>query len=258
MKHYTSTRTNQGKFKHSFVFTHGSEVTIKFLRSALDIKGTVISIEPYYLVIEFGDKEQRTVNLAAIKYIIHEEFPTLHERLSKKAENPFKSSFVFSYGECVKFAMKDGKLLEATVISEDKYYFYAQTKKTGAFVTLMKSALMYVKHDAYYPDLELNDFYTKEMKEQGIVKPTEYVFSCGDEVKFVFPGNKSVSGRVEDESTYWVQVTVNDNEQVSVFKSAYEYVEHELCDDKAVQYVDNKRLRRELKKKRNNIVINYK
>ncbi|EEK85361.1 hypothetical protein bcere0010_8960 [Bacillus cereus ATCC 4342] len=90
----------------------------------------------------------------------------------------------------------------------------------------MKSALSYIAHGKHTPLLETNDFYTEEMKAAGHEKPTEYVFSVGDQTTVFFANGKSVTGVVLDESKYWILLQ-SEKVQITVLKGSYSYFKHQ-------------------------------
>ncbi|MGE7869297.1 hypothetical protein ACQKNO_24535 [Bacillus paramycoides] len=243
-------RDKNGRFRHSFVFMRGSEVSVKVFGLDAVIKGFVSSIEKYYLVIDVEEAEERyqvTINFPEIKYIKHEQLPTVEERSSKDIEK--ETTFVFTVGDKVACFFKDGKGFKGTLLSEGEYYLYIETDK-GSYMTLMKSGLSYVRHKKYVPELLVNDFYTVEMKEEGYSKPTEFTFSVGDAITAVFQSGKELSGIVLDEEKYWLLLLIDEKKgtQVTVFKEAYTYIKHGVLETKSNLYLDNKKLRKSLRK----------
>lgn len=248
-KNYSIDRDKRGCYRHSFVFMRGSEVSIKVFGVDSLIKGIVSSIEKYYLVIdvtEEEDKYQVTVNFPEIKYIKHEHLPTVEERSTKEIES--HTSFVFSVGDKMACVFKDGKGIKGTLLSEGAFYLYVETEK-GSYITVMKSAVGYVKHKKYESRLLVNDFYTAEMKDQGYSKPTEFTFSVGDSITVVFQNGKDLSGIVLDEEKYWFLLMIDEKKgtQVTVFKEAYSYIKHAVFDTKSHLYLQNKLLRKALR-----------
>ncbi|MBU4643120.1 hypothetical protein [Bacillus toyonensis] len=242
-------RDKKGRYRHSFAFMRGCEVSVKVFGVDSLIKGIVSSIEKYYLVIdvvEGEDKCQVTVNFPEIKYIKHEQLPTVEERSTKDIES--NTSFVFSVGDKVACVFKDGKAIKGTLLSEGAFYLYVETEK-GSYITVMKSAVGYVRHKKYEPRLLVNDFYIAEMKEHGYDKPTEFTFSIGDTVTVVFQYGKELSGIVLDEEKYWLLLMIDEKKgtQITVFKEAYSYIKHGVFDTKSHLYLQNKRLRKELR-----------
>ncbi|PGQ51401.1 hypothetical protein COA22_28605, partial [Bacillus cereus] len=70
------------------------------------------TIEEYYCVLDVegtSGSYQVTVNFSEVKYIRHEEFPTVEERSPKYSEGDKKTSFVFKIGEKISCVFKDGK-----------------------------------------------------------------------------------------------------------------------------------------------------
>ncbi|PGZ25361.1 hypothetical protein COE50_27575 [Bacillus anthracis] len=246
---YPLERDKKGRYRHSFVFVRGSEVSIKLFGVNSLIKGIVSSIEKYYLVVDVedeGGKLQVTVNLSEINYIKHEQLPSAEERSSKEFES--NTSFVFSVGDKVACVFKDGKGIKGTLLSEGAFYLYVETDK-GAYLTVMKSALSYVRHKKIEPELLINDFYIAEMKDQGYSKPTEYTFSVGDSITAVFENGKELSGVVLDEAKYWLLLRIDEKKgsQVTVFKESYAYIIHGVFDTKPSLYLQNKQLKKELR-----------
>ncbi|EJQ35994.1 hypothetical protein IEE_05514 [Bacillus cereus BAG5X1-1] len=253
-KNYSIDRDKNGRFRHSFVFMRGSEVSIKVFGVDSWIKGIVSSIEKYYLVIDVAEGEEKyqvTVNLSEIKYIKHEELPTVEERSANDIDK--STSFVFSVGDKVGCMFKDGKgigiKVPVTVLSEGAFYLYVETDK-GTYLTVMKSAVSYVRHEKYEPGLLVNDFYTAEMRDQGYSKPTEFTFSVGDSITVVFESGKELSGVVLDEEKYWILLMIDEKKgtQVTVLKQSYVYIRHAQFDTKANLYVENKQLKKRLRK----------
>ncbi|HFU7090120.1 TPA: hypothetical protein ACGN8S_005274 [Bacillus cereus] len=249
-RNYSLERDKNGRYRHSFVFMRGSEVTIKLFGVDSLLKGIVSSIEKYYLVVDVEEddtKYQVTVNLSEIKYIKHEQLPTVEERSSKEIES--NTSFVFSVGDKVACVFKDGKGIRGTLLSEGTFYLYVETDK-GVYVTVMKSAVSYVRHKKIEPELLVNDFYIAEMKDQVYSKPTEYTFSVGDFITAVFENGKELSGVVLDEAKYWLLLMIDEKKgsQATVFKESYAYIKHGVFDTKPNLYLQNKQLKKELRK----------
>ncbi|WP_413565494.1 hypothetical protein [Bacillus sp. 3P20] len=248
-KNYSVDRDNKGRYRHSYVFMRGADVEIKLLGHEGLLKGKVTTIEEYYCVLDVmgdGDPYQVTVNFAEVKYIRHEEFVSVEERSANYSPEDKKTSFVFDIGEKIACAFKDGKGMKGFLLSEGAYYLHIKTEK-GNFCTIMKSALSYILHDKHNALLETNDFYTEEMKVAGYSKPTEYVFSVGDEITVFFANGKSVTGVVLDESKYWVLLQ-SEKVQITVLKGSYSYFKHQIYENKPFLYQANKRLKKELKK----------
>ncbi|EJR44481.1 hypothetical protein IIM_05170 [Bacillus cereus VD107] len=248
-KNYSVDRDKKGRYRHSYVFMRGANVEIKLLGLDTLLKGKVTTIEEYYCVLDVegdGDPYQVTVNFAEVKYIRHEEFPTVEERSPNFIREDKKTSFVFELGEKVACAFKDGKGMKGFVLSEGAYYLYIKTEK-GNHCTLMKSALSYIAHAKHTALLETNDFYTEDMKAADHIKPTEYVFSVGDEITVFFANGKSVSGVVLDESKYWVLLQ-SEKLQITVLKGSYSYFKHGIYENKPFLYQANKRLKKQLRK----------
>ncbi|WP_147808387.1 hypothetical protein [Bacillus sp. SH7-1] len=248
-KNYSIDRDNKGRYRHSYVFMRGVTLEIKLLGHDTLLKGKVTTIEEYYCVVDVeGDDGlyQVTVNFAEVKYIRHEEFATVEERSPNFNPKDKKTSFVFEIGEKVSCVFKDGKRMKGFVLSEGAYYLYIKTEK-GNYCTIMKSALSYIAHVKHNPLLELNDFYIEEMKTAGHKKPTEYVFSVGDEITVCFANGKNVSGVVLDEGKYWVLLQ-SERFQITVLKGSYSYFKHGVFKSKSYLYVANKRLKKTLRK----------
>ncbi|WP_259383894.1 hypothetical protein, partial [Bacillus thuringiensis] len=244
-KNYPIDRDSRGRYRHSFVFMRGATVDIKLLNHDDLLKGKISTIEEYYCVLDVegnGALYQVTVNFSEVKYIRHEEFPTVEERSPKFSEGKKKTSFVFEIGELIGCVFKDGKGIKGTLLSEDAYYLYVKTEKEN-YYTIMKGALSYVTHVKHDPLLMTNDFYTKEMKLADYKKPTEYVFSVEDTITVYFPSGKNVSGVVLDESKYWVLLQT-EKRQLTIFKGSYSYFKHEPYETKAYLYVGNRSLRK--------------
>ncbi len=247
-KNYPIDRDSRGRYRHSFVFMRGATVDIKLLNHDDLLKGKISTIEEYYCVLDVegnGALYQVTVNFSEVKYIRHEEFPTVEERSPKFSEGKKKTSFVFEIGELIGCVFKDGKGIKGTLLSEDAYYLYVKTEKEN-YYTIMKGALSYVTHVKHDPLLMTNDFYTKEMKLADYKKPTEYVFSVEDTITVYFPSGKNVSGVVLDESKYWVLLQT-EKRQLTIFKGSYSYFKHEPYETKAYLYVGNRSLRKQLR-----------
>ncbi|MBE7145047.1 hypothetical protein [Bacillus paranthracis] len=248
-KNYSVDRDKKGRYRHSYVFMRGTNVEIKLLGHESLLKGKVTTIEEYYCVLDVegdGDPYQVTVNFAEVKYIKHEEFVPVEERSPNYTPEDKKTSFVFAIGEKIACAFKDGKRIKGLVISEGAYYLYIKSDK-GNFCTIMKSALSYIAHGKHTPLLETNDFYTEEMKAAAYEKPTEYVFSVGDQITVFFANGKSVTGVVLDESKYWVLLQ-SEKLQITVLKGSYSYFKHQTYENKPFLYQANKRLKKALKK----------
>lgn len=248
-KNYSVDRDKKGRYRHSYVFMRGTDVEIKLFGHEGFLKGKVTTIEEYYCVLDVdgdGDPYQVTVNFAEVKYIRHEEFVSVEERSPNYTPEDKKISFAFDIGEKIACAFKDGKGMKGFVLSEGAYYLYIKTDK-GNFCTIMKSALSYILHDKHTALLETNDFYTEEMKAAGYSKPTEYVFSVGDEITVFFANGKSVTGVVLDESKYWVLLQ-SEKLQITVLKGSYSYFKHQTYENKPFLYQANKRLKKALKK----------
>ncbi|MEB8713901.1 hypothetical protein GH876_29460 [Bacillus thuringiensis] len=247
-KNYSVDRDKKGRYRHSYVFMRETNVEIKLLGHESLLKGKVSTIEEYYCVLDVeGDDDpyQVTVNFAEIKYIRHQEFVSVEERSPNYTAEDKKILFVFDIGEKITCAFKDGKGMKGFVLSEGAYYLYIKTEK-GKFYTIMKSALSYILHDEHPALLETNDFYTEEMKAAGYSKPTEYVFSVGDQITVFFANSKSVTGVVLDESKYWVLLQ-SEKLQITVLKGSYSYFKHEVYETKPYLYLANKRLKKMLR-----------
>ncbi|MGA4465987.1 hypothetical protein ACPA2L_25615 [Bacillus bombysepticus] len=247
-KNYSVDRDKKGRYRHSYVFLRGADVEIKLLGQEGLLKGKVTTIEEYYCVLDVkgdGDPYQVTVNFAEVKYIKHEEFPTVEERSPSLKFKDKSTSFVFEIGERIGCSFKDGKGMKGVLLSEGVYYLYIKTDK-GNYYTIMKSALSYIAHNKHDPILETNDFYIEEMKIAGHNKPTEYVFSVGDQVTVYFTSGKKLSGLVLDESKYWVLLQ-SEKLQITVLKGSYSYFKHEVYESKPYLYVSNKRLKKTLR-----------
>lgn len=247
-KNYPIDRDSRGRYRHSYVFMRGATVDIKLLNHDDLLKGKILTIEEFYCVLDVegnGDPYQVTVNFSEVKYIRHEEFPTVKERSPKFSGGDKKTSFVFEIGEMIGCVFKDGKGIKGTLLSEDAYYLYVKTEKEN-YYTIMKGALSYVTHVKHDPLLMTNDFYTEEMKLADYQKPTEYVFSVGDTITVYFPSGKNVSGVVLDESKYWVLLQT-EKRQITVFKGSYTYFKHGTYETKAYLYVGNRQLRKQLR-----------
>jgi len=150
---------------------------------------------------------------------------SVEERSPNYTPEDKKTTFVFEIGEKIACAFKDGKRMKGFVLSEGAYYFYIKTEKCN-FCTIMKSALSYIAHGNHTVFLETNDFYTEEMKAAGHSKPTEYVFSVGDQITVFFANGKSVTGVVLDESKYWVLLQ-SEKLQITALKGNYSYFKHQ-------------------------------
>lgn len=247
-RNYPIDRDSRGRYRHSYVFMRGATVDIKLLNHDEVLKGKITTIEEYYCVLDVegtSGSYQVTVNFSEVKYIRHEEFPTVEERSPKYYEGDKKTSFVFKIGEKISCVFKDGKGIKGTLLSEDAYYLYVKSEKENHY-TIMKGALSYIAHVKHDPLLLTNDFYTEEMKLANYKKPTEYVFSVGDTITVYFPTGKNVSGVVLDESKYWVLLQT-EKRQLTIFKGSYSYFKHEMYDTKAYLYVGNKKLRKQLR-----------
>ena len=95
-KNYSLERDKKGRYRHSFVFMRGSELSVKLFGVDSLLKGIVSSIEKYYIVLDVREGEvtyQVTVNLSEIKYIKHDPLLAVEERSSKDVAK--ESSFVF-------------------------------------------------------------------------------------------------------------------------------------------------------------------
>lgn len=249
-KNYPLERDKNGRYRHSFVFMRGTEVSIKLFGVDPLLKGVVSSIEKYYLVIDVEEKSEKyqlTVNLSEINYIKHEQLPSAEERSSKEIES--YTTFPFFVGDKVACVFKDGKGIKGTLLSEGAFYLYVVTDK-DVYLTVMKSAVSYVRHKKIEPELLVNDFYIAEMKDQGYSKPTEYTFSVGDLITVVFENGKELSGVVLDESKYWLLLMIDEQKgsQATVFKESYAYIKHGVFDTKPNLYMQNKQLKKELRK----------
>ncbi|MEB9506439.1 hypothetical protein P4J13_21125 [Bacillus anthracis] len=248
-KNYSVDRDKKGRYRHSYVFTRGANVEVKLFGYDALIKGKVTTIEEYYCVLDVeGDSDpyQVTINFAEVRYIKHEEFPTVEERSPKFSHEDITTSFVFEIGEKIAVVFKDGKSMKGFVLSEGAYYLYIRTEK-GNHYTIMKSALSYIAHKKHKALLDTNDFYIEEMKSAGYVKPTEYVFSIGDTITVFFASGKKISGIVLDESRYWVLLQ-SEKLQITVLKASYVYFEHKVYESKPYLYIANKRLKKTLRK----------
>ena len=248
-KNYPIDRDKRGRYRHSFVFVRGVEVSVKLFNRVDLLKGKVTTIERYYFVLameEEGKTYQITINFSEVKYIKHDVFPTVQERSPKGNLENTKTSFVFNLGEQLVCVFKDGKIVKGELLSENAYYVYIRTDK-GSFLTVMKGALNYIRHKKHKPMLLVDDFYTEEMRDGGYSKPTEYVFDVGDTITVVFTNGKELSGVVTDERKYWLLLTMKDK-QVTIMKESYAYIKHAVYPTKANLYVDNKRLRKNLRK----------
>lgn len=248
-KNYSIDRDSKGRYRHSFVFMRGTDVEIKLLGHESLLKGKVTTIEEYYCVLDVegdGDPYQVTVNFAEIQFIRHEEFLSVEERSPNYTSEDKETSFVFGVGEKIACVFKDGKRMKGFVLSEGAYYLYIKTEK-GNFYTIMKSALSYIAHSQHTPLLNTNDFYTEEMKATGYVKPTEYVFSVGDQITVFFASGKKLAGVVLDESKYWVLLQ-SQKLQYTVLKGNYLYFKHGIYRNKPYLYVANRKLKKELRK----------
>ncbi|PFE71506.1 hypothetical protein CN316_09995 [Bacillus cereus] len=250
-KNYSIDRDKNGRYRHSFVFMRGSEVSIKLFDTEGLIKGIVTSIEQFYLVVDV-EKEgliyQVTVNLGEVEYIKHAEFPTVEDRSPKKDTDDVSTSFVFNIGEKIICTFRDGKRLKANLLSESAFYLYVRTEK-GSHFTVMKNAVNYVRHMKHEPGFLVNDFYSTEMKDRGYSKPTEFTFSVGDTITVVFRNGKELSGVVLDEEKYWILLMIDEKKgsQATVLKQAYLYIKHAQFDKKANLYVENKQLKKRLR-----------
>ncbi|QWH03964.1 hypothetical protein EXW52_27865 (plasmid) [Bacillus mycoides] len=247
-KNYPLDRDTRGRYRHSYVFMRGAYVEIKLMGYDALIKGKVTTIEEYYCVLDVeGDSDpyQVTINFAEVKYVKHEEFPTVEERSPNFSSEDKATSFVFELGEKIGVAFKDGKSMKGSVLSEGAYYLYIKTDK-GNYYTIMKSALSYIAHKKHDPILVTNDFYIEEMKAAGHKKPTEYVFSVGDQIRVFFANGKHLSGSVLDESKYWVLLQ-SEKLQITVLKGTYLYFKHDVYESKPYLYVANKRLKKMLR-----------
>ncbi|PEF45170.1 hypothetical protein CON22_17975 [Bacillus cereus] len=247
-KNYPVDRDKKGRYRHSFVFMRGSKVSVKLFGVPDIVKGKVSTIEQYYFVIDVEDGEevnQVTINFAAVKYIKHDCLPTVKERSPKGDSGDISTSFVFSIGDELKCAFRDGKGVKGTLLSEDGYYLYVKTEK-GSYLTVMKCALDYIIHSKLEPKLLVDDFYTEEMKAGNYAKPTEYVFSVGNAVSVALNSGREFSGIVADESKYWILLNVKKG-QITIFKGSVSYIKHDKYDPKAQLYVKNKRLKKQLK-----------
>lgn len=248
-KNYSVDRDKKGRYRHSYVFTRGSNVGIKLFGCDALIKGKVTTIEEYYCVLDVeGDSDpyQVTINFAEVYYIKHDEFLTVEERSPNFSPEDMTTSFVFEIGEKIGVEFKDGKRIKGSVLSEGAYYLYIKTEK-GNHYTIMKSAISYIAHKKHIALLETNDFYIEEMKSAGYTKPTEYVFSIGDRITVFFASGKNISGIVLDESKYWVLLQ-SEKLQITVLKSSYLYFKHEIYESKPYLYIANKRLKKALRK----------
>uniref|UniRef100_UPI003F491190 hypothetical protein n=1 Tax=Bacillus multifaciens TaxID=3068506 RepID=UPI003F491190 len=248
-KHYPIDRDGKGRYRHSFVFMRGTYVSVKLLGIDELVRGKVSTIEKYYIVLDVEDEgeiNQVTINFSVIKFIKHDYFPTVEERSPKENISNPKTSFIFDVGEQIGCVFRDGKILKGELLSEDAYYIYIKTDR-DSYITIMKGALNFIRHSKHDPQLLVDDFYIQEMKDNGYSKPTEFVFEVGNEITVVFENGKELPGIVSDESKYWLLLNMGDK-QVTVFKGSYAYIKHEVFKNKATLYVENKKLRKQLRK----------